>query len=84
MAVAFLPRSTIRPRGRLLRSINCSRRPPSAATAKAVARGGDVLLCGTCLDARGIGDAKLIEGTRRSTMDALAEATLAADRALVF
>lgn len=51
---------------------------------KAVARGGDVLLCGTCLDARGIGDAELIEGTRRSTMDELAEATLAADRVLVF
>jgi uncharacterized protein involved in oxidation of intracellular sulfur len=51
---------------------------------KAVARGGDVLLCGTCLDARGIDDAELIEGTRRSTMDALAEATLAADRVLVF
>lgn len=51
---------------------------------KAIARGGDVLLCGTCLDARGIGDAELIEGTRRSTMDALAEATLTADRVLVF
>ncbi len=51
---------------------------------KAVARGGDVLLCGTCLDARGSGDAELIEGTRRSTMDELAEATLAADRVLVF
>jgi uncharacterized protein involved in oxidation of intracellular sulfur len=51
---------------------------------KAVARGGAVLLCGTCLDARGIGDPELIEGTRRSTLDELAEATLAADRVLVF
>lgn len=51
---------------------------------KAVARGGDVLLCGTCLDARGITDGELIEGTRRGTMDELAERTLAADRVLVF
>jgi uncharacterized protein involved in oxidation of intracellular sulfur len=48
---------------------------------KAVAHGGAVLLCGTYLDARGIGDPELIEGTRRSTLD---EATLAADRVLVF
>ncbi|MCF7985201.1 MAG: DsrE family protein [Thiohalocapsa sp.] len=51
---------------------------------KAVARKGEVLLCGTCMDARGIGDDELIAGTRRSTMDELAERTLAADRVLVF
>jgi uncharacterized protein involved in oxidation of intracellular sulfur len=51
---------------------------------KAIARGGDVLLCGTCLDARGISDGELIEGTRRSNMDEVAELTLAADRVLVF
>lgn len=45
---------------------------------------GDVLLCGTCMDARGIGDADLMEGARRSTMDELAEATMAADKVLVF
>jgi uncharacterized protein involved in oxidation of intracellular sulfur len=31
---------------------------------------GDVLLCGTCMDARGIGAAEVIEGARRSTMAA--------------
>lgn len=51
---------------------------------KAVARKGEVLLCGTCTDARGIGDEELIAGTRRSTMDDLAERTWAADRVLVF
>jgi uncharacterized protein involved in oxidation of intracellular sulfur len=51
---------------------------------KAVARQGEVLLCGACMDARGIGDAELIEGARRSTLDALAERTLAADKVLVF
>ena len=45
---------------------------------------GDVLLCGTCLDARGIGAAEVIEGARRSTMAKLADATAEADRVLVF
>jgi len=51
---------------------------------KAVARKGDMLLCGTCMDARGIDDAELVEGARRSTMDELSERTLAAERVLVF
>jgi uncharacterized protein involved in oxidation of intracellular sulfur len=45
---------------------------------------GRVLLCGTCLDARGIADAELIGGARRSTMDELAAATRNADKVLVF
>jgi len=45
---------------------------------------GQVLLCGTCMDARGITDAELMEGVRRSTMDELAAATIAADKVLVF
>lgn len=51
---------------------------------KAVARKGEMLLCGTCMDARGIGDEELVEGARRSTMDELAERTLGAARVLVF
>jgi len=45
---------------------------------------GAVLLCGTCMDARGITDAELMDGARRSTMDELANATAAADKVLVF
>lgn len=45
---------------------------------------GSVLLCGTCMDARGIGDAELIEGAHRSTMDELAIATTEADKVLVY
>jgi len=45
---------------------------------------GSVLLCGTCMDARGMTEADLMDGARRSTMDELASATLAADKALVF
>ena len=36
-------------------------------------RGGKVSVCGTCMDARGIGDAELVEGTHRSTMAELAD-----------
>lgn len=45
---------------------------------------GAVLLCGTCMDARGIGEAELLDGARRSTMDELANATIEADKVLVF
>jgi uncharacterized protein involved in oxidation of intracellular sulfur len=43
-----------------------------------------ILLCGTCLDARGLTDGELIEGARRSSMDELATSTLQADKVLVF
>jgi uncharacterized protein involved in oxidation of intracellular sulfur len=43
-----------------------------------------VLLCGTCMDARGLTEAELVEGARRSTMDELARATAQADKVLVF
>jgi len=51
---------------------------------KSVLRKGEVLLCGTCMDARGFTDEDVIEGTQRSTMPELAERTLAADKVLVF
>ena len=51
---------------------------------KSIIRKGEVLLCGTCMDARGLIDEELVEGARRSTMDELAEQTLAAERVLVF
>ena len=45
---------------------------------------GHVLLCGTCMDARGIHQAELMEGAQRSTMDIIAAKTSAADKVLVF
>ncbi|MGB5201058.1 MAG: DsrE family protein, partial [Sedimenticolaceae bacterium] len=51
---------------------------------KSVARKGKVLLCGACMDARGLMDSELVDGAERSTMDELAERTMAADRLLVF
>ena len=46
--------------------------------------GGQIGCCGTCLDARGIGEDLLIDPARRSTMDELTDWTLAADKVLVF
>ena len=49
-----------------------------------VRNSGEILCCGTCMDARGITEEMLIAGASRSTMDALGDRTLAADKALVF
>lgn len=49
-----------------------------------IAGNGAVLLCGTCMDARGLEESGLVSGGRRSTMDELAAATAAADKVLVF
>ena len=47
-------------------------------------RGGEVGVCGSCMDARGLTDAELLEGAGRSSMDQLTEWTLGADRVLTF
>lgn len=49
-----------------------------------VLRKGDVALCGTCMDARGLRDDEVVEGARRSTLAQLADWTIEADRVLVF
>lgn len=49
-----------------------------------VKKGGTVLLCGTCMDARGLTEDELQEGCRRSTLDELTEASIAADKVFVF
>jgi uncharacterized protein involved in oxidation of intracellular sulfur len=46
--------------------------------------GGDIGVCGTCMDARGITGAELVEGTHRSTLDQLTDWTQWADKTLVF
>jgi uncharacterized protein involved in oxidation of intracellular sulfur len=47
-------------------------------------RGGEVGVCGTCLDARGVGDAELSDAARRSSLEQLTDWTQWADRVLVF
>jgi uncharacterized protein involved in oxidation of intracellular sulfur len=49
-----------------------------------VARKGEVGLCGTCMDARGLRDEEMIDGARRGTLAQLADWTAEADKVLVF
>lgn len=52
---------------------------------KAVIRkNGGIYLCGTCMDARGMDEAFIIDSSKRSTMSELAELTEKADKVLVF
>ena len=46
--------------------------------------GAQVGVCGTCMDARGIADSELAEGTKRSTLDELTDWVQWADSRLVF
>jgi uncharacterized protein involved in oxidation of intracellular sulfur len=49
-----------------------------------VMRKGEVAMCGTCIDARGLREDEVIEGARRSTLAQLADWTIEADKVLVF
>jgi len=51
---------------------------------KPVLRRGRVLLCGTCMDARGIKEGEVAEGAKRSTLDELTQLTVDADKVIVF
>ena len=51
---------------------------------RGVARQARVFLCGNCMDARGISEEEILDGTIRSTMPELAQLTLEADKVLVF
>ena len=49
-----------------------------------IRHGGEAGICGTCMDARGMGDSDIADGTHRSTLAELAEWTAWADKILVF
>jgi uncharacterized protein involved in oxidation of intracellular sulfur len=51
---------------------------------KPLIRRGEVGCCGTCLDARGLGEQLLVEGARRSSLEELADWALWADTTLTF
>ncbi len=50
----------------------------------AARRHAEIGVCGSCLDARGLADGELSEGTRRSSLEELTQWTSWADRVLVF
>ena len=47
-------------------------------------RRGKVGVCATCMDARGITEAELVEGAHRSSLEEWTSWTVEADKALVF
>lgn len=49
-----------------------------------IRRGGEVGACGTCMEARGMAPEELMEGTKKSTLEELAEWTQWAEKVLVF
>jgi uncharacterized protein involved in oxidation of intracellular sulfur len=49
-----------------------------------IVRKGEVLLCGTCMDARGLRAEELMDGALRGTLAQLADWTVEADKVLVF
>lgn len=51
---------------------------------RVVRNGAQIGVCGTCMDARGIADAELIEGTHKSTLAELTAWTRWADKVIVF
>ncbi len=52
--------------------------------ANVLRKSAQVLVCGTCMDARGLTQEELVDGARRSTMDELTSLTYEADKVLVF
>ncbi|MBK6465272.1 MAG: DsrE family protein [Myxococcales bacterium] len=46
--------------------------------------GAEIGICGTCMDARGIAEAELTEGTKRSSLEELTTWQQWADKTLVF
>lgn len=51
---------------------------------KPLIRRGEVACCGTCMDARGLDEAQLVEGAQRSTLEELTAWTLWSEKTLVF
>jgi uncharacterized protein involved in oxidation of intracellular sulfur len=47
-------------------------------------KGGKVKLCGSCADARGLKEIKLVEGAELSTMKELTQLTMESDKMITF
>jgi uncharacterized protein involved in oxidation of intracellular sulfur len=51
---------------------------------KPVLRRGRVMLCGSCMDARGLAPDEIVEGATRSSLEELTQLSLSVDKVLVF
>lgn len=49
-----------------------------------VATNSPIGVCGSCIDARGVTEAELLEGVHRSSMEELTDWTIWADKVIVF
>jgi uncharacterized protein involved in oxidation of intracellular sulfur len=49
-----------------------------------IRRDASVGVCGTCMDARGLNEERLVAGTHRGSMDELTDWSIWADKVLVF
>lgn len=49
-----------------------------------VRRGGSVGVCGSCMDARGISEADLVDGAHRGSLDEWSAWTVESDKVLIF
>ncbi len=49
-----------------------------------IAKEGEVQACGSCMDARGLRNARLIEGVTASTMSCMTQWTIEADKVVTF
>lgn len=45
---------------------------------------GEIGICGTCMDARGITESEITEGTKRSTLEQLTDWTVWAEKVITF
>lgn len=52
--------------------------------ASVIRHGGEVGCCGTCMDARAVGDSTLVDGAHRSSLEEVTEWTVWADRVVSF
>lgn len=57
---------------------------PERMMSTVLEKGGQVKVCGSCAEARGLKDIPMIEGTELSTMAELARWTVEADKVLTF
>lgn len=51
---------------------------------KPIVRKDEVILCGTCMNARGMKDEEVMEGARRGTLAELTNYVMEADKTLIF
>lgn len=49
-----------------------------------IAKKGSIGACGSCMDARGLSDLKLLDGTHRSSMDELSRWIMTSDKVITY